>query len=204
MTKQKKLRYSEYYNLQDLFDKLYADSKQGKVFTNLMEIISGEDNIRLAYRSIKRNKGSNTAGVDGITIEDIEKLPAEKYVEIVQRKLTWYKPKPVRRKEIPKANGGTRPLGIPVMIDRLVQQSILQILEPICEAKFHERSNGFRPNRSAEHALAQCYKMIQQMNLHYVVDVDIKGFFDNVDHAKLIKQMWTLVLRDKKLICIIK
>lgn len=204
MTKQKKLRHSEYYNLQEVFDKLYAHSKQGEVFTNLMDIIRDENNIRLAYRNIKRNAGSNTAGTDGITIKDIEKLNAEKYVEIIQRKLAYYKPKPVRRKEIAKPNGGTRPLGIPTIIDRLVQQCILQVLEPICEAKFHERSNGFRPNRSAEHALAQCYKMIQQMNLHYVVDVDIKGFFDNVNHAKLIKQMWTMGIRDKQLICIIK
>ena len=179
MTKQKKLRHLEYYDLQSVFDKLYADSKRGEVFTNLMEIIRDENNIRLAYRNIKRNTGSNTAGVDGVTVKDIEKLNAEKYVEIIRRKLAWYKPKPVRRKEIEKPNGGIRPLGIPSMTDRLVQQCILQVLEPICEAKFHERSNGFRPNRSAEHALAQCYKMIQQMNLHYVVDVDIKGFFDN-------------------------
>lgn len=204
MTKQKKLRHLEYYDLQEVFDKLYADSKQGEVFTNLMDIIRDENNIRLAYRNIKRNAGSNTAGTDGITIKDIEKLNVEKYVEIIQRKLAYYKPKPVRRKEIAKPNGGVRPLGIPTIIDRLVQQCILQVLEPICEAKFHERSNGFRPNRSAEHALAQCYKMIQQMNLHFVVDVDIKGFFDNVNHAKLIKQMWTMGIRDKQLICIIK
>lgn len=204
MTKQKKLRHLEYYDLQEIFDKLYADSKQGEVFTNLMDIIRDENNIRLAYRNIKRNAGSITAGVDGITINDIEKLNAEKYVDIIQRKLAWYKPKPVRRKEIEKPNGGTRPLGIPTMTDRLVQQCILQVLEPICEAKFYERSNGFRPNRSAEHAMAQCYKMIQQMNLHFVVDVDIKGFFDNVNHTKLIKQMWTLGIRDKQLICIIK
>ena len=204
MTKQKKLRHLEYYDLQSVFDKLYADSKRGEVFTNLMDIIRDENNIRLAYRNIKRNMGSNTAGADGITIKDIEKLNAESYVEIIQRKLAWYKPKPVRRKDIAKPNGGIRPLGIPSITDRLVQQCVLQVLEPICEAKFHKRSNGFRPNRSAEHALAQCYKMIQQMNLHYVVDVDIKGFFDNVNHAKLIKQMWTLGIRDKQLICIIK
>ncbi len=204
MTKRKKLRHSEYYDLQDCFDKLYAKSKQGDVFTNLVEIISSEENIRLAYRNIKRNSGSRTSGVDKLSIKDIENLSAEKFVEIVQRKFKFYKPKPVRRVEIPKPNGKTRPLGIPTIIDRLVQQCILQVLEPICEAKFHERSNGFRPNRSAEHALAQCYKMIQQQNLYFVVDVDIKGFFDNVNHSKLIRQMWTLGIRDKQLICIIK
>lgn len=204
MTKKNKLRHLEYYDLQDCFDNLYAKSKQGDVFTNLIEIISSEENIRLAYRNIKRNSGSHTSGVDKLSIKDIEKLSAEKLVEIIQRKFQYYKPKPVRRVEIPKPNGKTRPLGIPTIVDRLVQQCILQVLEPICEAKFHERSNGFRPNRSAEHALAQCYKMIQQQNLHFVVDVDIKGFFDNVNHSKLIRQMWTLGIRDKQLICIIK
>lgn len=204
MTKMEKLRHSEYYDLQDCFDKLYAKSKQDDIFTNLMEIISSEENIRLAYRNIKRNTGSHTSGVDKLNIKDIERLSAEKLVEIIQRKFTYYKPKPVKRVEIPKPNGKTRPLGIPTIIDRLVQQCVLQVLEPICEAKFHERSNGFRPNRSAEHALAQCYKMIQQQNLHFVVDVDIKGFFDNVNHSKLIRQMWTLGIRDKQLICIIK
>ena len=204
MTKRKKLRHSEYYDLQDCFDKLYAKSKQGDVFTNLIEIISSEENIRLAYRNIKRNSGSQTSGVDKLSIKDIERLSAEKIVEIIQRKFKYYKPKPVRRVEIPKPNGKTRPLGIPTIVDRLVQQCILQVLEPICEAKFHERSNGFRPNRSAEHALAQCYRMIQRQNLHFVVDIDIKGFFDNVSHSKLIRQMWALGIRDKRLICIIK
>lgn len=89
-------------------------------------------------------------------------------------------------------------------MDRLVQQSILQVMEPICEAKFHERSNGFMPNRSAENAIAQCYRMIQRQHLHFVVDIDIKGFFDNVNHAKLIRQMWAMGIRDKTLLCIIK
>lgn len=204
MTKQNKLRYSEYYKMQSTFDRIYADSKNGKVFTHLMEIISSADNIKLAYRSIKRNSGSMTSGTDKKNISDIEKLDSDKFVKMIQRKLAWYHPKPVRRVEIPKPDGRTRPLGIPSITDRIVQQCILQVLEPVCEAKFHERSNGFRPNRSAENAMAQCYRMIQIQNLHFVVNVDIKGFFDNVDHSKLIRQMWDMGIRDKKLICIIK
>lgn len=204
MTKVKKLRNNEYYDIQDTFDKLYADSGNGKEFNNLMDVISSPRNICLAYRNIKRNSGSNTYGTDKRTIRDIESIPTDKYVEIVQRKLRYYQPKPVRRVEIPKPNGKTRPLGIPTIVDRLVQQCILQVLEPICEAKFHERSNGFRPNRSTENAIAQCYRMIQMQNLHFVVDIDIKGFFDNVNHNKLINQMWSLGIRDKQLICIIR
>lgn len=204
MTKVAKLRHNEYYNMQELFDKLYADSQQGKTFENLMEFITQPENIKLAYRNIKTNKGSNTSGTDKCTIEDIKSLPTDGYVEMVQRKLKYYQPKPVKRIEIPKPNGKMRPLGIPTIIDRLVQQSILQVLEPICEAKFHERNNGFRPNRSTENAIAQCYRMIQKQNLYFVVDIDIKGFFDNVNHSKLIKQMWAMGIRDKKLICIIK
>ena len=204
MTKQKKLRHLEYYGLQETFDNLYAKSKQGEIFNNLMELISNEENIQLAYRNIKRNAGSITSGVDGKTIKDIEKLSAEKLVEMIQNKFRFYKSKPVRRKEIPKPDGKMRPLGIPTIIDRIAQQCILQVLEPICEAKFHERNNGFRPNRSAENALAQCYKMIQVQNLHFVVDIDVKGFFDNVNHSKLIRQIWAMGIQDKKLICVIK
>lgn len=200
----KKLRHLEYYDLQRTFDELYEKSQKGHKFSNLFEIIASDENIKLAYRNIKRNKGSKTAGVDGLTIKNVKKLSKEKFLEIIKKKLAWYSPKAVKRVEIPKLDGRKRPLGIPTIMDRIVQQCILQVLEPICEAKFHERSNGFRPNRSAEHAIAQCYKMIQQQNLHFAVDIDIKGFFDNVDHAKLIKQMWNMGICDKKLLCIVK
>lgn len=201
--KRNTLRHAEYYDLTATFDKLYADSKSGKIFTNLVEIISSRDNILLAYRELKRNKGSMTAGMDKLNIRDIEKISTDDFVCVVQKKLDWYAPRPVKRVEIPKDNGKTRPLGIPSIWDRIVQQCILQVLEPICEAKFHERSNGFRPNRSTEHAIAQCMRMIQIQDLHFVVDIDIEGFFDNVNHAKLRKQMWTMGIRDKSLLCII-
>ena len=167
-------------------------------------MIVSEQNIILAYRNICKNNGSKTPGTDGKTIVEIQELPIEMVIKTIRNKLNYYQPKKVIRVEIPKDNGKTRPLGIPSIWDRLIQQCVLQVLEPICEAKFHERNNGFRPNRSAEHALAQCYKMIQIQNLHFVVDIDIKGFFDNVNHAKLIRQIWALGIRDKKLICVIK
>ena len=203
--KKKKLRNAEYYNFQKIQDKLYADSMQGRTFNRLVELIALPENIRLAYRNIKANSGSRTAGTDGRTIKDLEKMSDSKLVALVQRKLNWYEPQSVRRVEIPKGNDPKkkRPLGIPTILDRLIQQCVLQILEPICEAKFHEHSYGFRPNRSQEHAIALVYKNIQCSHYYYVVDVDIKGFFDNVNHGKLLKQMWTLGIRDKKLLSII-
>lgn len=203
LVKKQKLRNAEYYDMQNAFDDLYAKSFEGKVFTNLVDIIRSAENIKLAYRNMRKNSGSKTAGADKKTISDLNKWKERRLIEHVQKKLDWYIPQKVRRVEIPKDNGKTRPLGIPTIMDRLIQQCVLQVLEPICEAKFFERSNGFRPNRSAENAIAQAERMVQRMNLHYVVDVDIKGFFDNVNHGKLLKQMWSLGIRDKKLLCII-
>lgn len=197
------IRRAEYYNMTLTFDRLYADSKEGKTFTNLVPIISSRENIMLAYRNIKRNKGIHTPGVDGRNIFDIENMTEEQFVERVRRKLSWYQPKPVKRVEIPKPNGKTRPLGIPCIMDRIVQQCILQVMMPICEAKFHKSSNGFRPNRSTETAIAQCYRLIQKEHFYHVVDIDIKGFFDNIDHSKLKKQIWAMGIQDKKLISII-
>ena len=156
----------------------------------------------LAYRNIKKNNGSKTAGVDNKTIEYLKEWQSPKLISYIQKRLTNYIAQPIRRVKIPKNNDPTkmRPLGIPTIMDRLIQQCILQVLEPICEAKFFKRSNGFRPNRSAEHAISQSYKFMQGQHLHFVVDIDIKGFFDNVSHAKLLKQMWTLGIRDKKVL----
>lgn len=184
--------------MQLALDELYAASVKGQRFCNLVELIKRPENIKLAYRNIRKNSGSRTAGVDNKTISDLNKWNENALVAHVQRKLDWYVPNAVRRVEIPKDNGKTRPLGIPTIMDRLIQQCILQVLEPICEAKFFKRSNGFRPNHSAENAIAQAERMIQNVGCHYVIDIDIKSFFDNVNHGKLLKQMWTLGIRDKK------
>lgn len=201
--KKAKLRHAEYYDFQGAQDRLYAESIKGTIFQNLIEIITMPENIRMAYRNLKKHPGSHTPGTDGKTIKNIEKLSDEQLITLIQGKFRWYRPQSVRRVEIPKGNGKTRPLGIPTITDRLVQQCVLQVLEPICEAKFHDHSYGFRPNRSTGNAIAQAYKNMQMSHLHYVVDIDIKGFFDNVNHGKLLKQLWTLGIRDKKLISII-
>lgn len=204
MLKKGKLRYNEYYNMQKVFDSLYAASKNGNNFYKLLEIIGSEENIRLAYRNLKKNTGSKTAGTDGKTIEDIKALADEEVITTIRNMLDDYKPKSVRRVYIPKPGSDKkRPLGIPCIWDRLFQQCILQVLEPICEPKFHNHSYGFRPNRGADHAIARTVFMINRGKHYYCVDIDIKGFFDNVDHGKLLKQIWTLGIRDKRLICII-
>ncbi|MGE2643724.1 hypothetical protein ACQH7H_24265, partial [Escherichia coli] len=118
LEKRKKLRHNEYYDIQEIFDELYSQSQQGKYFRNLISIMKSKKNIRLAYRNIKRNGGKDTAGVDGITIKDIAKLPPHVIVENIEKMFDFYVPKPVRRKMIPKENGKKRPLGIPCMWDR--------------------------------------------------------------------------------------
>lgn len=203
LKKKQKLRNNEYYDTQKIYDNLYSKAQQNQKFNNLYDIIISSENILLAYRNIKRNKGSKTKGTNSTTILDIGEQEPEKLIAYVKNRLANFKPMSVRRVEIPKDNGKTRPLGIPTMEDRLIQQCIKQVLEPICEAKFYKHSYGFRPNRSTHHAIARTLALTNRHNFQYVVDIDIKGFFDNVDHGKLLKQLWSLGIQDKRLICII-
>lgn len=203
LKKRQLLRNNEYYTMQNTFDKLYEKSCKNYKFTDLMQYITSEQNILLAYRNIKRNKGSKNVRTNNLNISFFADMDKEKFIRCIQRKLANYYPKSVSRVEIPKPNGKTRPLGIPCMEDRIIQQCIKQVLEPICEAKFHNHSYGFRPNRSTHHAIARCMSLINKANLHYVVDIDINGFFDNVNHSKLKKQIWNLGIQDKNLICIL-
>ncbi len=201
------LRHAEYYDMQASFDELYAKSQKGEVFNSLMPLILSRENILLAYRNIKSNSGSYTPGTDKLRISDIGKLTSEEVVARVRHIIgskNGYTPRSVRRKEIPKPNGKTRPLGIPCIWDRLIQQCIKQVMEPICEARFSNNSYGFRPNRSVENAIAAVYRLMQKSGLYYTVEFDVKGFFDNVDHSKLIKQLWALNIRDKQLLFIIR
>lgn len=201
--KNRLLRNNEYYNMQEEFDKLYSQAQMGSKFNKLYELIIKKENIMLAYRNIKKNTGSKTVGVNNKTIEYLAEMQEDEMVEYIRNRLSNFQPMPVRRVTIPKGDGQTRPIGIPTIEDRLIQQCIKQVLEPICEANFHKHSYGFRPNRSTHHAIARATSLINRNGLHYAVEIDIKGFFDNVSHEKLLKQMWTLGIRDKRVISII-
>lgn len=192
-----------YYDMTKVTDKLYAQSKNGNNFYKLYELVTSEDNILLAYRNIKKNTGSNTKGTDNKTVKNYANISMDELVNKVRSRLANFQPMSVRRVFIPKTNGKERPLGIPTFEDRLIQQCIKQILEPICEAKFHPHSYGFRPLRSTKHAISRMMTLAQIKHYYFCVDIDIKGFFDNINHSKLIKQMWTLGIRDKRILSIV-
>ena len=166
--KKQSLRNNEYYNTQEIFDDLYEKSQHGEVFTHLMELITSEQNILLAYRAIKKNKGSKTKGVNSTTIVEMGEKRPEELVAYVRMRLQNFHPHAVRRVEIPKPDGRMRPLGIPTMEDRMIQQCIKQVLEPICEARFHKHSYGFRPNRSAHHAVARAMFLVNISKYRYL------------------------------------
>src|SRR5712691_8157957 len=146
----------------------------------LMEAIVERDNLRKALAHVKRNKGA--AGVDGMSLDALAPHLKEHWPAIRTQLLEGtYKPQPVRRVEIPKASGGTRSLGIPTVLDRFIQQAVLQVLQADWDPTFSEHSHGFRPGRSAQGAVraAQAYIAAGE---RYVVDIDLEKFFDRVNH----------------------
>lgn len=200
----KELRNNEYYDMQETFDDIYQMSLANETNgINLYDTIISKKNILLAYRNIKSNTGSQTKGTDNLTIDNYKIKDINQFIEDIRNTLLDYQPNSVRRVEIPKPNGKFRPLGIPTMRDRLIQQMFKQVLEPICEARFHKQSYGFRANRSTHDAIERCCFLINKVSNHYVVDIDIKAFFDNVNHTKLIKQLWNIGIKDKRVLAII-
>lgn len=197
------LRYWDYYEMTETFTDLYDKSRKQQSFPHLYDVITSRENILLAYRTIKSNKGSRTPGTDGTTIDDMKAWSEETFVMKVRNTLKSYRPKKVRRKWIEKDNGKWRPLGIPCMLDRIIQQSFKQVLEPIAEARFYNHSYGFRPLRSAHHAMARIQSLINLAHFHFVVDVDIKGFFDHINHSLLMKQLWNIGIQDRKVLACI-
>jgi len=185
---------------------LYAKSLEGENnFNSLMEVITCRENLIHAIRKIKSNKGFNTAGTDGKIGNDILQDDAEVIFELIHEQFENYNPKAIKRTLIPKRDGKQRPLGIPTVVDKIVQTAIANIIEPILEGKFYEHSYGFRPMRQIEHAYAYLSTLVNtDTERHWIVEGDIKGFFDNVNHNILIDKLYKYGIRDKRLLMIIK
>ena len=152
--------------------------------SKLLDEILSNDNMNLAFKSVKANKG--TYGVDEVTLDDLSDYIKNNWKDIKSKiEERKYYPLPVRRVQIPKPNGSKRNLGIPTVMDRVIQQAMVQVLTPICEEYFSNYSYGFRPNRSAHDAI---YKTLDLLNDGYewIVDLDIEKYFDTVNHDKLI------------------
>lgn len=166
----------------------------------LLEQILDRDNLNRAYKQVKRNKGAG--GIDGMQVDELLPFLEENQKELVESlREGRYRPHPVRRVEIPKENGKTRKLGIPTVVDRLIQQSICQILTPIFEKQFSDNSFGFRPRRSAHDALKRCQTNITE-GYRYVVDMDLEKYFDTVNQSKLI-QILSETIKDGRVISLI-
>jgi group II intron reverse transcriptase/maturase len=169
--------------------------------SRLLEKILDRNNMNLAYKKVKKNKGSH--GIDKLTIDELLEYLRENGADLRKSILEGnYKPLPVRRVEIPKDNGGKRKLGIPTVVDRVIQQAITQVLSPIFERTFSDNSYGFRPNRSAHDALKKCKEYINE-GYKWSVDIDLKAYFDTVNQDKLIGLIYKEV-KDIRVISLIR
>ena len=157
----------------------------------LMDEVLSKDNLNQAYLQVTRNKGAS--GIDDMTCEEVKDyLKVHGNDLINQIKSREYKPLPVRRVEIPKPNGGVRKLGIPTVIDRIIQQALVQKLTPIFEPTFSEYSYGFRPNRRCQNAIDRALELLNQ-GYEWIIDLDLEKFFDNVPQDKLIRLVDNMV-----------
>jgi RNA-directed DNA polymerase len=167
----------------------------------LMEAICDAENVETAARAVMRNKGA--PGVDGVAVGQLPGLLAKRWPQIARELVEdRYRPQPVRRVRIPKPDGGERALGIPTVLDRMIQQAILQRLQPEWDATFSEHSFGFRPGRSAHQAVAAAQAYVMAGHEH-VVDIDLAKFFDRVDHDRLMAQVAKRVT-DKRVLRLIR
>ena len=171
------------------------------VTEQLMEEVCNRENLVRAWKRVRRNKGS--PGVDGMTIDDARDYLREHWPDIRSQLLDGaYQPQPVKRVEIPKPDGGVRKLGVPCVVDRLIQQALLQVLQGQWDPTFSEHSYGFRPGRSAHQAVAQAQRYIAA-GYSVVVDLDLEKFFDRVNHDSLMARVAARVT-DKRVLKLIR
>ena len=202
------VNFSTETEMNKTLDFLYQKSKEGVSFTGLLEAVVSDVTIVTAVHNIKSNKGSTTAGIDEIKMDRYLQMPKEEFIELIRKNVEDYKPKPARRVYIPKSNGKKRPLGIPTVLDRIIQECIRIIIEPICEARFYPHSYGFRPYRAQKHAIRDIINVLNASTRSpdqpvWAVEGDIKGCFDNIDHRILLSKIWRIGIHDKRIIKII-
>jgi group II intron reverse transcriptase/maturase len=202
------VRFSNESEMKQTLDFLYANSKQNKAFTGLLEAMVSETTIITAIHNIKSNKGSKTHGVDKVKMDKYLQMPKEEVISIIQNAMKHYRPKPARRVYIKKSNGKDRPLGIPTILDRIIQECVRIIIEPICEAKFYPSSYGFRPYRAQKHAVREVVNIINASVRSkdqpvWALEGDIKGCFDNINHRLLLQKLWKMGIHDKRVLKII-
>lgn len=200
-------RFSSERELREKLDFIYEKSKSGSSFHGILEVASNEVTIITAIHAIKSNSGANTAGVDRRKMDRYLQMDRSKLISLVQSAFQNYQPKPARRVYIQKSNGKQRPLGIPTVLDRIVQECLRIVLEPLVEAKFFPNSYGFRPYRSVHDAV---HMVFHYANLRanrkswFVIEGDIKGFFDHINHRILLKKLWHIGVHDKRVLAMIK
>jgi RNA-directed DNA polymerase len=174
---------------------------EGKSGAGLWEVIWERQNLLTALKRVESNRGA--AGVDGMAVEALRPYLKDHWPEIREALESGrYRPRPVRRVEIPKAGGGVRELGIPTVLDRLLQQAIAQALTPLFEPRFSPHSYGFRPGRSAHDAVRQAQEYVQE-GYDWVVDIDLEKFFDRVNHDMLMARV-ARVVKDKRVLKLIR
>jgi RNA-directed DNA polymerase len=189
----------------EVFDYAKITEKSGIITdywtNNLLDLILRKDNLNKAYKQVKSNKGAG--GIDGMQVDELLPYLRENQDTLIQGiRKGKYKPNPVRRVEVPKeTKGEVRKLGVPTVVDRVIQQAITQELTPIYEEKFSDNSFGFRPKRGAHDALKQCQKNVNDGYV-YVVDMDLEKFFDTVCQSKLI-EILSRTIKDGRLISLI-
>ena len=202
------VRFSTETELKAIQDMLYEKSGQGISFTGLVEAMAHEVTIVTAIHNIKSNKGSKTAGVDKVKMDNYLQMPKDELILLIQTCFRKYQPKPARREYIPKSNGKMRPLGIPTVLDRIIQECVRLIIEPICEARFYPHSYGFRPYRAQKHAIRDIINVINAGckspdQAVWAVEGDIQGCFDNISHRILLQKVWRMGIHDKRVLKII-
>jgi RNA-directed DNA polymerase len=174
---------------------------EGPGASGLMEKVVERQNLIAAWKRVKRNKGS--PGIDGMTVGDLDDHLREHWARICEELLAGrYQPLPVRRTEIPKRGGGVRQLGIPTVLDRFIQQALLQVLQPLFDPAFSEHSHGFRPGRRAHDAVRKAKRYVQD-GRPWVVDVDLEAFFDRVNHDVLMGKVATRIT-DRRVLGLIR